>query len=115
MRAEPVLFEFVRLPSFERTAAGIISEEEIRGLEQQLVANPRAGAVLAETGGVRKIRVAREGRGKSGGARVAYLYLEVNERIFLLLAFAKNEQANLTAEQKRRMRELVAQIRNEGK
>jgi hypothetical protein len=114
MEREPTYFEFVRLPSFERTAAGIVSEEEIRLMEQQLVADPRAGAVLADTGGVRKIRVARQGRGKSAGARVAYLYVEIEERIFLLLAFAKNAQPNLTAEQKRRMRELVKQIRNEG-
>lgn len=83
-------------------------------MEQQLVADPRAGAVLADTGGVRKIRVARQGRGKSAGARVAYLYVEMKERIFLLLAFAKNAQPNLTAEQKRRMRELVKQIRKQG-
>ncbi len=62
-------FEFVRLPSFERTAAGVLSEEDIRALEQVLIDYPRAGQVVPGTGGVRKIRVGTEGRGKRGSAR----------------------------------------------
>jgi len=104
-------FEFVRLPSFERSADGVLSEDDIRALEQALVCDPRAGDVMRDTNGVRKIRAARDGRGKSGGARVAYLYVEIRERIYLLLAFPKNEQANLTPDQKKRVRELVEQIK----
>lgn len=114
MRDAPTHLEIVRLPSFERSAEGVIREEEVRTLEQALIGDPRAGDVLPGTGGVRKIRLARPGGGKRGGARVAYLYVEVKERIYLLLAFAKNEQANLTAQQKKRVRELVEQIKKGG-
>ncbi|HSU12951.1 type II toxin-antitoxin system RelE/ParE family toxin [Longimicrobium sp.] len=105
--------EFVFLPSFERTAQGVLSPEDIRELELTLLQQPRAGAVLRDTGGVRKVRAAIEGRGKSGSARVVYLYVEVRQKIYLLLCFAKNEQGNLTPEQKRRVRELVAQLQAE--
>jgi hypothetical protein len=106
-------FEFVRLPSFERTAAGVLSEEDIRCLEQVLIENPRGGQVVPGTGGVRKIRVATEGRGKRGSARVIYLYVELREKVYLLLAYAKNVQADLTAEQARAVRALVDQLRKE--
>jgi hypothetical protein len=106
-------FEFVRLPSFERTAASVLSEEDIRALEQVLIENPRAGQVVPGTGGVRKIRVGIEGRGKRGSARVIYLYVELREKVYLLLAYAKNVQADLTADQARAVRALVDQLRKE--
>jgi phage-related protein len=105
--------EFVFLHSFERSAAGLLSENDIRKLEEVLLEDPRKGPVVRDTGGVRKVRVATEGRGKSGSTRVIYLYVEVREKIYLLLCFPKNEQANLTPEQKRRVRLLVAQLEAE--
>jgi len=99
--------EFVRLPSFERSAEGVLSEDDIRALERELVEQPRKGDVLRGGGGVRKVRAAIQGRGKSGSARVVYLYVEVREKIYLLLCFPKNEQATLTPEQVRRVRALV--------
>lgn len=105
--------EFVRLPSFERSAEGVLSEEDIRELEHELLEQPRKGDVLRGGGGVRKVRAAIQGRGKSGSARVVYLYVEVREKIYLLLCFPKNEQANLTPEQTRRIRALVAILENE--
>ena len=105
--------EFVLLPSFERSAEGLFSEDDIRELERTLLENPRAGPVMRGTGGVRKVRAATEGRGKSGSARVVYLYVEAREKIYFLLCFPKNEQANLTPEQTRRIRMLVAQLEAE--
>jgi hypothetical protein len=105
--------EFVFLPSFERSAEGLLSPEDVRALEHTLLANPRAGAVMRNTGGVRKVRAAIQGRGKSGSTRVVYLYVEVRSRVYLLLAFAKNEQANLTPEQEKRVSQLVQQLKTE--
>lgn len=113
MSQEPRYYEFVRLPSFERSAENVLTEEEIQCVEARLIANPRAGDLVANTGGVRKTRAASEGRGKSGSTRVIYLFLELRGKIYLLLAYPKNAQANLTDEQKRRMRELVARLREE--
>jgi hypothetical protein len=107
------LLEFVYLPSFEKTSAGLLSDEEIRLLEEALQANPEAGAVQASTGGVRKLRVAVSGRGKRGGARIIYLYVRVRETIYMIAAFAKNVQENLTSEQKREMRLLTEVLKKE--
>lgn len=65
---EPRFLEFVRLPSFERTVDAVLSEDDIRELELVLLQEPRTGRVVQDTGGVRKVRAAPEGRGKRGGA-----------------------------------------------
>lgn len=105
--------EFVYLPSFERSAAGVLSDAEIRDLELELLENPQAGAVAAGTGGVRKIRLALPGRGKRGSVRVIYLYIEARQTVYLLLCYPKNEQESLTPEQKKRVRQLVATLQGE--
>ena len=109
-----VLLEFVYLGLFERTRKGVLSDAEMKEVEDALLANPRAGAVMANTGGVRKVRAAQEQRGKSGSARVAYLYVEEQATVYFILAFPKNVQGNLTDAQKKQVRTVVAQIRDEG-
>jgi len=59
------------------------------------------------TGGCRKIRWAKDGSGKSGGIRVIYYWITEDHQIYMLLAFAKNEQENLTAEQRKVLQKLV--------
>ena len=105
--------EFVYLHTFERTRAGVLSEAEVQSLEDALLVNPRAGDVVAGTGGVRKVRVAQQGRGKSGSARVIYLYVAEQSTVYLVLAYPKNVQGNLTAVQTRAVRALVQEIRDE--
>lgn len=111
---ETKYLEFVRLPSFERSAAGLLSEEDVRVLEQTLLRDPRAGDVLRGAAGVRKVRAAIQGRGKSGSARVIYLYVQLRSKVYLLFAFGKNEQANITPEQTNRIRQLVTALVAEG-
>ena len=113
LRTSTRFLEFVFLPSFERTSNGVLSDEDIRELERELLVEPRKGPVMRDTGGVRKVRAAIEGRGKSGSARAIYLYVEAREKIYFLLCFPKNEQGNLTPEQTRRIRMLVAQLEAE--
>lgn len=110
-RGEVELLEFVYLNLFERTRKGVLTDAEMKEVEDELLANPRAGVVMGNTDGVRKLRAAQEERGKSGSARVAYLYVPEQATVYFLIAFAKNVQGNLTAEQKKQLRALVAQIR----
>lgn len=65
------------------------------------------------TVGGRKIRVALEGRGRSGGARVIDYYRAPRGRIYLLLAYAKNVRASITQAEKNAMRQLVARLEGE--
>jgi mRNA-degrading endonuclease RelE of RelBE toxin-antitoxin system len=103
----PRYAQVVWLPSFARTVAGVLDEEEVRHLENHLVQYPRSGVLLSGTGGARKIRAAVRGRGKSGSVRVIYFFDEPCEQIYLLLAYPKTVQASLTPEQARRVRSLV--------
>lgn len=105
--------EFVYLGMFERARKGVLSDAEVKALEDELLGNPRAGAVMVNTGGVRKVRAAQAQRGKSGSARVAYLYVEEQATVYFILAFPKNVQGNLTAGQKKAVRTLVSHIRQE--
>jgi hypothetical protein len=107
------LLEFIYLALFERTRKGVLSDTEMREVEDQLLANPRAGVVIVNTCGVRKLRAAQEQRGKSGSARVVYLYVEEQSTVYFILAFPKNVQGNLTADQKKLVRTLVGQVRQE--
>jgi len=110
---EPRFRTIVRLPTFERSAQGLFSEQEQRYLELTLALHPRAGPVVPGTGGVRKTRVARSGRGKRGGARVIYHYHAASERVFLILAYAKTEQDALSMDEKQQMRRLIRELEAE--
>ena len=84
----------VELPEFLRRAKAIMSEDERAGLVTFLAANPAVGVALG--GGLRKVRVPREGGGKSGGYRTIYVFGGVHMPIFLVTVFAKNEKGNLS-------------------
>ncbi len=64
--------------------------------------------------GIRKIRTALPGRGKRGGARLVYLYIEVRGTVYMLLAYAKNEQVDLSAAEKRTLRTMAKQLEEHG-
>lgn len=93
----------VELPEFLRRAKAIMSDEDRFALVDYIAANPEAGISLG--GGLRKVRIAREGEGKSGGYRTIYVFGGVRIPIFLVTVFAKNEKDNLT---KSEQAELVA-------
>ena len=82
-------------------------ESDRSNLVGLIAANPEAGDLIQETGGVRKMRWALPGRGKSGGARVVYYYHNDSLPIFLLAAYGKNEKANLSKAERNAMAKLV--------
>ena len=84
----------VETEPFLRRAKAIMTDEEREGIVVFLAANPEAGISLG--GGLRKVRVARDGGGKSGGYRTLYVFGGSHVPLFLLTVFAKNEKDNLT-------------------
>jgi hypothetical protein len=66
--------EFVHTDEFTDSVDGLLTEAEVHRLENQLLADPEVGQLVSGTGGVRKMSFALEGRGKSGGIRVLYVY-----------------------------------------
>jgi hypothetical protein len=115
MSATPPLpsLEFVYTRLFQVTRKGVLTDDEVKAVEDSLLENPEAGPVIAATGGVRKIRAAQEGRGKSGSGRVVYLFVEWQRTVYFILAYPKNVQGNLTSAQKAIVREVVADIESE--
>ena len=84
----------VELPEFLRRAKAVMTEDERAALVDFIAANPESGASLG--GGLRKLRFARPGAGKSGGYRSVYVWGGVKMPIFLVTVFAKNEKDNLS-------------------
>jgi hypothetical protein len=97
----------VETAEFLKRAKGLMTDLEREALVAFVGANPEAGEVVPETGGVRKIRWALEGKGKRGGARVIYYYHSERLPLFLLSAFAKNRKANLSKAERNAMKQLV--------
>lgn len=95
-------YEFVLLKHFTAGWQSLgLSDELLANFQRSLLDDPKDAPVIPGTGGVRKTRLAiHTGQGKSGGARVAYVYFESLGVIALLSIFAKNDQSNLTASQK---------------
>lgn len=73
-----------------------MSAEEMAAVVDRIAADPEAGEIMPGCGGARKLRVAKPGRGKSGGYRVITYFPGVTHPVFLLTVFGKNEKANLT-------------------
>lgn len=96
--------------TFEEKARNLLGHDGFDALLELLARRPRAGRIIEGTRGLRKIRVARSGRGKSGGARVIYYYHDDTKPILLLLIYAKADQDNLTRAQKARLRKHVEAI-----
>ena len=92
---------------FRRSAEAIMGADEIAELIDFVARHPNAGAIIEGTGGIRKLRWQRPGIGKRGGARVIYFFHDTAMPIYLLLAYAKADAADMTPEQKRRMSQLV--------
>lgn len=82
-------------------------------LEELLLEWPDRGDVIEGTGGARKMRIQLEGRGKRSGGRVIYLDIFEQEHLYFLFACPKNVQENLSADQKKAIRNMVEAIRKE--
>jgi hypothetical protein len=105
------LITVAETPVFVRQAREVWSEEERDEFVLYIAGNPKAGAVIPDTGGVRKLRWGTAGSGKRGGVRVIYLYHDPDRPLYLLTVYAKGRQEDLDPDEKRAVRELAALIK----
>jgi hypothetical protein len=105
------LISVVETAVFARQADQIWSDTEREEFIGFIAANPKAGDVIPETGGVRKVRWGRRGAGKRGGVRVIYYYADIARPLYLLMVYAKPRQDNLSASEKRTVRSFVEGIK----
>jgi hypothetical protein len=97
-------------PFIKSAADAGMTDAEIEALITLLAADPMAGEVMAGTGGCRKLRVAGRGKGKSGGYRVVTFYIGDDIPVFLLAAFSKGDQANLSKHDRNLLAELTKEL-----
>lgn len=105
---------FIELPLFTKRWHELgFNDEDMFQLQDILLKNPEAGRVMQGTGGIRKVRFAFENRGKSGSVRICYVDFASYTVIYLITAFSKDEQDNLTQEQKNVLKKLVKTLKDE--
>jgi len=92
---------------FTRQIQRLLSDDEYRQLQADLVNHPEQGEIIQGSGGLRKTRWSVQGRGKRGGIRVIYYWVVNQDQILMLMAYVKNEQENLTPEQVKILRQIV--------
>lgn len=102
-----MLITVAEMPEYIRCAARLLSESERRDVIDHLAAQPRAGDLIQGTGGIRKLRWARGGRGKSGGVRVIYYFHSDRIPLYLLTVFGKGEKVDLSKGERNELAKLV--------
>lgn len=96
---------------YERKVSAILTAAERIAIENEIASNPTLYPVIPGTGGIRKARAARGGKGKRGGARIAFYFWQVESTIFMLTAYAKSDQEDLHADEKKQIKLLVEALK----
>ena len=101
----------LQLPKFKAEATELIGTEGIEALAAYLAGHPDAGDVIPGAGGARKLRWAAMGKGKRGGARIIYVYVVIAARVYLIRCYAKNVKTDLSADEKKELRKIAANLK----
>jgi hypothetical protein len=102
--------EFIETPTFTKQITALLSDDDYAALQAELASDPARGDVVRGGGGVRKLRFALPGAGKSGGVRVIYYWLRDDGQVYMLLAYPKSVKESLTAAETAALRKLVKEL-----
>lgn len=97
----------VEIPQYSKKADKLLSEIEKNEIISYLAFHPKAGEILGGTGGIRKTRWKREGKGKSGGVRIIYYFHNEQIPLFLLSIFSKGEMTNISKAERNSLAKLT--------
>jgi hypothetical protein len=92
---------FIETPIFTGQLSELLTDDEYAEFQLVLIANPQAGDVIQGTGGLRKVRWSANGKGKRGGVRVIYYFVDEAEQFRMLLVYRKGIKDDLTAQEKK--------------
>lgn len=106
----------IQTTSFTRKIKDLLKKRKLLSndfelFKHKLANNPETGDLISGTSGIRKTRLKSSTKGTSGGFRVCYFYHAQQEKIFLILVYQKNEQENLTIEEKKVLKALITIIK----
>ena len=102
--------EFIETPIFSRLLIDLLTDDEYASLQNVLMENPGRGDIIKGGGGIRKLRYALPGRGKSGGVRVIYYWLREDGQIYMLLIYPKSKKDTLTVRETALLRDFVKEL-----
>jgi mRNA-degrading endonuclease RelE of RelBE toxin-antitoxin system len=91
--------KIIETPIFTKRLKTILTDEEYRLLQNELVIKPESGKIIPGSGGLRKLRWSGSGRGKRGGSRLIYYWLKGEEIILMLIIYLKSETEDLNKDQ----------------
>jgi hypothetical protein len=106
---------------YESEVRRLLTELEQAALQRAIAADPEAHPIIPGTGGVRKARWTRQGKGKSGGVRVIYYYWRaiegittevLNPEVYLLSMYAKSDQSDMTAADRKAAKKSVEGLKD---
>jgi hypothetical protein len=98
---------FVETPVFTKRVKELLPDEDYRALQIALLLRPEQGPLIKGGAGLRKVRWAPRGLGRRGGLRVIYFWRPVDQAFYMLFAYAKTEQEDLTPDQLRVLARVV--------
>jgi hypothetical protein len=106
-----VIAEIVSLPSYEARVSTLMTDDERIAMEFFIACAPEGHPLIPDTGGFRKARWARPGKGKSGGLRVVYFFISPPGAIYRAHVYSKSRQPNLSAADRNKLAKLASQIK----
>jgi hypothetical protein len=101
---------FIETATFTRLILDLLDDDEYMGLQNHLSNDPEVGDIIKGGGGIRKVRFAAQGRGKSGGIRVIYYFVKDKDNILMLLVYPKSKKDDLTDKQTAALRDYVKEL-----
>ena len=105
---------FVELPAFQKAWKDMgLTDDDLFELEAKLLINPNAGRIIKGSGGARKVRFEAQGKGKSGGARVIYVNIVIDDTTFFLYAYPKSVKDDLTEQEVKNIKKAIAILKSQ--
>lgn len=101
---------FIETSTFTKLLPNYLTDEEYRGLQTYLLQKPDAGDLIKSSGGVRKVRWAPAGSGKSGSIRVIYYWKKSDHEIWMLTLYSKSERTSIPGHT---LKQVAEAIKNE--
>jgi hypothetical protein len=99
----------VETPTYLRQAVGLTEGQRIE-IISFLSNNPRAGELIPGTGGLRKVRFGKPGKGKRGGYRTIHYYAADDVPIFLMAIVDKGHRADISQAERNELKKVVKGI-----
>jgi len=98
----------IETPVFTKRVLDALTDDEYGELQHFIAEHPEAGSIIPGSHGLRKLRWTVPGKGKRGGTRVIYYWLRPRDTILMLFLFKKNEQSDLSKDQLKILKAIVA-------